>query len=115
MGTSALKISKFQNVKISCGLKIAKTEGWNFILIISNNEVDHGLFNVESLFAPGYEYSYDTDEHLCDKQILFVTMYEQDSCNIMDSSRPPQDVDVLAVLGFENLCSRPETPDTQEG
>ena len=72
-----LKIRKFQNVKISCGLKIAKTEGWNFIL--SNNEVDHGLFNVESLFAPGYEYSYDTDEHMCHKQILCVTIYEHDS------------------------------------
>ena len=68
------KTRKFQNVKISCGLKIAKTEGWNFILIISNNEVDPGLFNVESLFAPGYEYSYDTDENLCHKQILFDMM-----------------------------------------
>ena len=59
-------------MKISCDcLKIAKAEGWNFILLISNNEVDPGLFNVESLFAPGYEYSYDTDEHLCRKQAVF--------------------------------------------
>ena len=45
---------------------------------------------------------------------IFSSIYKSSSKNVYDSyevrTRPPQDVDVLAVLDFQNPCYRPETP-----